>query len=229
MTPKQFVSAVEHALIPLADEAKAEGMKAYLLNQFEFLGLAAPVRRAAVKAIGKVKWHSTDDLLAVAELLWQKPEREYRYTAVDLLRQHSGQLSVNDLPTLQALLLQDAWWETVDGLSAVIAEVMHAAVQQNPNAAVTMDVWLKHPSHWVRRSAMLHQLGWRLDTDTARLFGYATQLADEKEFFIRKAIGWALRDYARWDPEAVTAFVVQHRDTLSGLTVREAAKHLTLP
>jgi 3-methyladenine DNA glycosylase AlkD len=117
----------------------------------------------------------------------------------------------------------------VDGLSAVIADVMHAAVQQKPNAAKVMDAWLAHPSHWVRRSAMLHQLGWRLDTDTTRLFGYATQLADEEEFFIRKAIGWALRDYARWNPEAVTAFVLQHSDTLSGLTVREAVKHLTLP
>jgi 3-methyladenine DNA glycosylase AlkD len=229
MTPKQFANAVEHALIPLADEAKAEGMKAYLLSQFEFLGLAAPVRRAAVKAIGKVKWQSAADLFAAAELLWQKPEREYRYTAIDLLRQHSGQLSVNDLPALQALLLRESWWETVDGLSAVIADVMHAAVQQQPNAAFAMDVWLKHPSHWVRRSAMLHQLGWRLDTDTTRLFGYATQLADEKEFFIRKAIGWALRDYARWNPQAVTEFLVQHREHLSGLTVREAAKHLALP
>ncbi len=229
MTPKQFVHAVEHALMPLADEAKAEGMKAYLLNQFEFLGLPAPVRRQAVKDMGKVKWQNSVDLLAVAELLWQKHQREYRYTAVDLLRKHSALLSVNELPALQALLLRDPWWETVDGLSAVIADIMHAAVQQQPNAAVAMDVWLKHPSHWVRRSAMLHQLGWRLNTDTTRLFGYATQLADGKEFFIRKAIGWALRDYARWNPEAVTDFVVQHRHTLSGLTVREAAKHLTLP
>ncbi len=229
MTPKQFVHAVEHALMPLADEAKAEGMKAYLLNQFEFLGLPAPVRRQAVKDMGKVQWQSADDLLAAAELLWQKHQREYRYTAVDLLRKHGAMLSVNELPALQALLLQDPWWETVDGLSAVIADVMHAAVQQQPNAAVAMDVWLKHPSHWVRRSAMLHQLGWRLDTDSTRLFGYAQQLSDEKEFFIRKAIGWALRDYARWNPDAVTDFVVQHRHTLSGLTVREAAKHLTLP
>ena len=229
MAPKQFALAVQRALTPLADASRAEQMKAYLLEQFEFLGLTAPVRRQAVKDIGKVQWQSAGDLLAAAELLWQKPQREYRYTAVDLLRKHSRMLSVNDLPALQALLLRDAWWETVDGLSAVIADVVHAAVQQQPNAAVAMDVWLKHPSHWVRRSAMLHQLGWRLDTDTTRLFGYATQLADEKEFFIRKAIGWALRDYARWDPEAVTAFVVQHRDTLSGLTVREAAKHLTLP
>jgi 3-methyladenine DNA glycosylase AlkD len=229
MTPKEFAKAVEHALMPLADEAKAEGMKAYLLDQFEFLGLAAPVRRQAVKDIGKVQWQSADDVLAAAELLWQKPQREYRYTAIDLLRQHSAQLSVNDLPTLQALLLRESWWETVDGLSAVIADVMHAAVQQQPNAAVTMDVWLTHPNLWVRRSAMLHQLGWRLDTDSTRLFGYAKQLSDEKEFFIRKAIGWALRDYARWHPQAVTDFLVQHRASLSGLTVREAAKHLTLP
>jgi 3-methyladenine DNA glycosylase AlkD len=229
MTPKQFVLAVQHAFAPLADESRAVQMKAYLLDQFEFLGLQAPVRRAAVKGIGKVKWQSADDLLAAAELLWQKPEREYRYTAVDLLRQHSAQLNVNDLPALQALLLRDSWWETVDGLSAVIADVMHAALQQQPNAAVAMDVWLKHPSHWVRRAAILHQLGWRLDTDTTRLFGYAAQLADEKEFFIRKAIGWALRDYARWNPQAVTDFLVEHRERLSGLTVREAAKHLTLP
>jgi 3-methyladenine DNA glycosylase AlkD len=229
MTPKQFVLAVQRAFTPLADASQAEPMKAYLLDQFEFLGLPAPVRRKAVKDIGKVQWQSADDLLAAAELLWQKPQREYRYTAVDLLRKHSALLNVNDLPALQALLLRDPWWETVDGLSAVIADVMHAAVQQKPNAAVAMDVWLKHPSHWVRRSAMLHQLGWRLDTDTTRLFGYATQLADEKEFFIRKAIGWALRDYARWNPQAVTDFLVQQRTTLSGLTVREAAKHLTLP
>ncbi len=229
MTPAQFVRAIEQALTPLSDSSRAEQMKAYLLDQFEFLGLPAPVRRQTVKKIGKVPWQSAADLLATTELLWQKSQREYRYTAVDLLRKHSALLSVNDLPALQSLLLRDAWWETVDGLSAVIAEVMHAAVLQKPNAAKAMDVWLKHPSHWVRRSAMLHQLGWRLDTDATRLFGYAQQLADEKEFFIRKAIGWALRDYARWNPQAVTEFLVQHRANLSGLTVREAAKHLTLP
>ena len=229
LTPKQFVQAVQRALTPLADASKAAPMKAYLLGQFEFLGLPAPVRRQAVKGIGKVVWPSSDGLLLAAELLWQKPQREYRYTAVDLLRKHSALLTEKDLPALQALLLCEPWWETVDGLSAVIAEVMHAAIQQKPDAAKVMDAWLQHDSFWVRRSAMLHQLGWRLDTDTTRLFGYAQQLAHEKEFFIRKAIGWALRDYARWCPQAVTDFVVQHRDVLSPLTVREAAKHLQLP
>ena len=229
MTPPQYVRAVQRALTPLSNASKAAPMKAYLLDQFEFLGLPAPVRRQAIKDIGKVVWSSSDDVLLAAELLWQKPQREYRYTAVDLLRKHSALLTVKDLSALQTLLLREPWWETVDGLSAVIAEVLHAATQQQPNAAAAMDVWLKHPNHWVRRSAMLHQLGWRLDTDTTRLFGYAQQLAHEKEFFIRKAIGWALRDYARWNPQAVTDFVVQHRDGLSPLTVREATKHLQLP
>jgi 3-methyladenine DNA glycosylase AlkD len=229
LTSPQFVRAVRQTLTPLADASQAVKMSAYLLDQFEFLGLQAPVRRQAVKAIGKVQWQSTRDLLSAADLLWQEPQREYRYTAVDLLRQHSAVLTVNDLPALQALMLRDPWWETVDGLSAVIAEVLHAAVAQKPKAAKVMDAWLKHPSHWVRRSAMLHQLGWRLDTDTTRLFGYAQQLTGEKEFFIRKAVGWALRDYARWNPQAVTDFLLQHRTDLSALTLREAAKHLRLP
>jgi len=226
LTPEQFQREVERTLAPLADTSKAQAMAAYLLNQFEFLGLPAPVRRQAVKEIGKVQWQTSHDLLEAAELLWQQPYREYRYTAIDLLRKHSAMLRMGDLPTLRDLLLRDAWWETVDGLSAVIAEVVHRAVLEKPQAAQAMDVWLQDPSFWVRRSAMLHQLGWRLDTDTKRLFGYAQQLADEKEFFIRKAIGWALRDYARWNPQAVNDFLMQHSTSLSGLTVREAAKHL---
>ena len=92
-----------------------------------------------------------------------------------------------------------------------------------------MDEALHAPSFWTRRIAMLHQLGWRLDTDTRRLFGYAATLAPEPEFFIRKAIGWALRDYARWDPQAVRGFVAEQRPQLSPLSVSEAMKHLGRP
>ena len=146
MTPPQYVRAVQRALTPLSNASKAAPMKAYLLDQFEFLGLPAPVRRQAIQDIGKVGWSSSDDLLQAAELLWQQPEREYRYTAVDVLRKHSAWLTVKDLPALQALLLREPWWETVDGLSAVIAEVMHAATEQNPDAAQAMDAWLAHAS-----------------------------------------------------------------------------------
>ena len=231
MTPQQFVPAVVAAFAPLADAERAKAMKAYLLNQFEFVGLPAPVRRQAVRALGKVVWTRESVLYAAAQL-WQKPEREYRYTAVDLLRQHGRLLQVQDLSAVRDLLQRESWWETVDGLSAVISDVLHRACHgkgQTADHAAMMDEWVNHSDFWVRRAAMLHQLGWRLDTSEQRLFGYAIQLAHDKEFFIRKAIGWALRDYARWNPQAVTDFVVQHREVLSPLTVREAAKHLQLP
>ena len=96
------------------------------------------------------------------------------------------------------------------------------------DAQARADAWIEHRSPWVRRIAMLHQLGWRLETDEARLFRYARTLAPESDVFVRKAIGWALRDYAHWNPAAVSAFLAAHRDHLSALTVREAGKRGSL-
>ena len=88
-----------------------------------------------------------------------------------------------------------------------------------------MDAALSHESLWIRRIAMTHQLGWRLETDTGRLFRYAENLAPEEDFFIRKAIGWALRDYARWNSRAVQKFLAESTQSFSALSVREACKH----
>lgn len=109
------------------------------------------------------------------------------------------------------------------GLTAVLGKVIHAADRQAGQG--TMDAWVVDAGFWVRRAAMLHQLGWRLDTDRTRLFGHALRLAGESEFFIRKAIGWALRDHARWDAQAVRAFVAENDGVLSPLSRREALKH----
>ena len=229
MAPELYVREVEKALMPLADSAKAEKMRAYLLGQFEFLGLPAPVRRDAVKPLSGCQWHSSGDLLSAAHMLWNKPEREYRYTAIDLLRRHDRCLQPADLSVIRQLLLRDAWWETVDGLTAVIGAVLRAQLKSVDDPEALMDQWIVDSNFWVRRCAMLHQLGWRLDTNAKRLFAYAESLADEKEFFIRKAIGWALRDYSRWNPEAVSHFVREKRGVLSGLTAREAVRRLPAP
>lgn len=225
-TPEHFVNAVETAFAPLANRETALGMERYLLNRYAFLGLPAPLRRSAVKALMAQPVETRDMLLGAAQLLWQKPQREYRYVAIDLLMRHYRLLSVSDLGALRALLQAQAWWETVDGLSAVISAVLRDSKLISDEGPRTMDQWIHDSDFWVRRAAMLHQRGWRLDTDTVRLFNYAELLADEKEFFIRKAIGWALRDYARWDPAAVRDFVDSHRLSLGPLTVREALKRL---
>ena len=217
---QETAAAFERRLRPLADPARAAPMRAYMKDQFGFLGLPSPVRRTAVKELLVQHPREPDALLGTAEQLWQLPEREFRYTAIDLLRHHHKRLSPAHLPQLQGWLLRDSWWDTVDGLSAVIGRVVLA---ERP-AQEKMDDWVAHPDFWVRRAAMLHQLGWRRETDRERLARYALLLAPEREFFIRKAIGWALRDYARWDPDFVLGFLAAQRDTLSPLSWCEAHK-----
>ena len=216
---------IQAALGALADAQQAEGMKAYMRNQFEFLGIHAPQRRHAVKDLLKQPF-AQEELLALAEALWDLPQRDYHYTAVDLLTKQHARLSTQALPRLLKLVQRHSWWDTVDGLAGVVGDILLAARTQDADIQRHADAWLLHKNLWVRRIALLHQLGWREQTDTQRLFRYALALGGEKEFFIRKAIGWALRDYARTDPAAVSAFLDQHAQQLSGLTVREAGKHL---
>ena len=166
------------------------------------------------------------DLLALADALWALPEREFQYVAVDLLARHHRQLGLQVLVHLQQLVQRKPWWDTVDGLAGVVGDILRRERVLHGGVQEVMDEWLQHPSLWVRRVAMLHQLGWREHTDETRLLRHALVLAPEKDFFIRKAIGWALRDHARTRPEAVRAFLGQHAERLSGLTRREASKHL---
>lgn len=226
MTPDCYVAAVDTTLRQFADALAARSMRAYLLDQFEFLGISAPLRRKAVQAGQQHRWISPGDVLDVAQRLWDKPEREFRYTAIDVLKRHARLLEMSHVPEILSLLQRDPWWETVDGLTSVIGLVMLAQVRSGNDVQHACDQWIEHPNHWVRRCAILHQRGWRLDTDIDRLFGYAEALSAEKEFFIRKAIGWALRDYARWNPECVRRFIEQKGDLFSRLTVREASRHL---
>jgi len=227
MTPQRFRTAVEAALAPLASAERRDPMQAYMKGRFTFLGVQTPQRRAATMPLIRAQrapeaaW-----LLDTASALWQCAAREYQYVAVDLLARHHRQLCLAQVPPLLALARDKAWWDSVDGLAGVIGDVLRAACRDAATAQTVMDAALTHQDFWVRRIAMLHQLGWRADTDAERLFDYARRLAPEPEFFIRKAIGWALRDYARQDPAAVRGFVAQMGDALSPLSRREAIKHI---
>ena len=221
-----LLTQVDAALRPLADPVQAVPMRAYMLDQFAFLGIRATPRRQALRSLPRMSAWTAADLLSVAEALWDLPEREFQYVAVDLLAKHHGQLGMESLPRLLQLVQRHAWWDTVDGLAGVVGDILLRARTGQADAQRPMDDWLGHTSLWVRRVAMLHQLGWKVQTDQARLFRYALALAPETDFFIRKAIGWALRDHARTQPEAVRTFLADHAHVLSGLTRREAGKHL---
>jgi 3-methyladenine DNA glycosylase AlkD len=158
-------------------------------------------------------------LLQCASELWEQPLREYQYIAIDLLAMHWKQLDVTHLSALFSLVQRKSWWDTVDGLAGIVSDVLR-------HRHDGMDDALNHNNFWMRRIALLHQLGWRDKTDADRLYAYCLALAHEKEFFIQKAIGWALRDYARHAPDEVRDFTQRHQARLSALSFREANKHL---
>ena len=215
-----FHQQLQAALTAAAKPERAAGMRAYMRDQFRYLGVATPDRRAALKPLlQSLKGCGADALLRTAAELWEWEEREYQYAALDLLAMHWKELRAEHIPALLALVRKKSWWDTVDALAGIIGDVLRHGHDE-------MDVALAHEDFWMRRIALLHQLGWRGNTDSARLFKYCVALAHEKEFFIQKAIGWALRDYARHAPEEVRAFTQQHKDVLSSLSFREANKHL---
>ena len=214
-----FALQLKLQLQPLADPEKAGRMAAYMKGKFAFLGIQTPPRRQASLPLIRA-FHG--NLIEAAQALWALPQREYQYVAIDLLRHHGKRLGSEHLPALEELVQGNAWWDTVDSLAVTIGGI----VFRQPELARRMDILIASPDLWLRRVALLHQLEWKEHTDQARLFDYCRQCANEKEFFIRKAIGWALRQYARTEPEAVRSFLAAHRKNLSGLSFREASKHL---
>jgi 3-methyladenine DNA glycosylase AlkD len=206
------------------DPARARAQAAYMREQFAFLGLAAPVHRALSRTVvAGLPKPAEADLRAVAVGCWRLDEREYQYFGCDWLRAHVTVPGPAFLATLRTLLTTKPWWDTVDPLAT---RVVGGLVQRHPELVPEMDAWSADPDRWLVRTALLHQLHYGPRTDTTRLFGYCSRQAGHPDFFVRKAIGWALRQYARTDPDAVRGYVERERARLSPLSVREATRHL---
>jgi 3-methyladenine DNA glycosylase AlkD len=218
------VDDVHRRLVQVAVTADAAPMARYMKDRFAFLGVRAPARRAATRPVIREStgW-PIDEVVAVAEGLRERPERECHYVASDLLAHHASRLRASDLAAMRRLVVEDAWWDTVDALASPTIGRM---VLDHPEVAAAMDDWVDDDDLWLRRVALLHQLRFGDLTDADRLFRYCSRRGTDPEFFVRKAIGWALRQYARTDPIAVRAFVDDHRDGLAPLSVREATRHL---
>ncbi|MET8472831.1 DNA alkylation repair protein [Streptomyces sp. NPDC006422] len=207
-----------------ADPERAANMRAYMKDVAPFLGLASPVRRELSRTVlaGTAR-PDERDLTAVALRCWALPEREYAYFAIDVLRRHVTALTSGFLPVARELITTVPWWDTVDHLAAHIVGGLVAA---DPALRADMDAWIEDDDLWVVRTALLHQLRHKDATDTDRLFAYCLRRSDHPDFFVRKAIGWALREYAKTDADAVRSFAAAHRDALSPLSVREALKNI---
>jgi 3-methyladenine DNA glycosylase AlkD len=157
------------------------------------------------------------------EALWVQPHREEKYLALDVARRERRFIAFRHLDLYERLIVEGAWWDLVDEMSHVIGTVLDA---ERSALRPVLDRWIDDDELWLRRSAIISQIHLRERTDAAQLFDHCLRRAHEREFFIRKAIGWALRQYARVAPDEVRAFCTANRDALSVLSYREAMKHL---
>lgn len=202
------------------DPKAAIPMARYMRDQFPFLGLKSPVRREATReALAGIAGPTEADLAEVLKLLWALPEREYQYAGCELAATWGKVCGSGFIDAVEGAVVTKSWWDTVDSLASHVAGPL---VRLHPGLTSTTDTWIQSDDFWLARTAILHQLRYKTATDTERLFRYCVLRAGDQEFFLRKAIGWALREYSKTDAGAVRAFVREHDSELSGLSKREA-------
>ena len=206
-----------------AHPSKSAPMKRYMRNQFEYLGIALPELTALMneqQRLHGLPAHA--DLDAVLRDLWALPAREYQYAANSLLYRLQAELPRDIVATIEYLLVTKSWWDTVDSIATGPLGVHFKRFPSIRKKYLAR--WRKSDNFWLRRSCILFQLNYKSDTDFALLSDIICENLGSKEFFINKAIGWALRQYTRTDPDAVRRFVAA--TPLHPLSAREALKWL---
>lgn len=207
----------------LRTEQLAEPMKAYMKHHFPFLGIKSPARSEALKA-----FFATHELPRKTELLnevwgiYRLPEREYQYVAIALLSKNLKSLGVDDLVFIEKLITEKSWWDSVDSIAPTI--VGDIVKRDRLEGEKVMLQWSDSDNMWLNRAAILHQLKYKKDTNEKILIGIILKHVHSNEFFIQKAIGWVLREYAKTYPAFVRKFVEEHE--LKPLSKREALKHI---
>jgi 3-methyladenine DNA glycosylase AlkD len=204
------------------NEEQAGPMKAYMKNHFPFLGIKSPIRKQLLSE--HFAEYALPDPKQFFEEVWKLynlPEREYQYAAIALMEIMKKQFTLDDFPALLELIETKSWWDSVDSIAPHF--VGHIVKTDREYGEKVMLEWSQSENMWTNRSAILHQLKFKQETDTDLLFKIIEQHSDSKEFFIQKAIGWALREYAKTNPDCVKSFV--EGNPLKRLSKREALKH----
>ncbi len=211
-----------------ADPVRAPAMQAYMRSTLPFHGVGTPLLRATCRRVfAGIEWTTAAAWRRDVLALWRGARyREERYAAIELSG-HPAALDFQDLPALEMyeeMIVTGAWWDFVDALAT---KRLGALLRRHPAAMRrAMLAWSRDTDMWKRRSAILCQLGFKHDTDLELLYDCIQPSLRSREFFLRKAIGWALRQYARIDAAEVRRYVREHHHELSPLSRREALRHL---
>lgn len=221
----QLVQQLERAFERNRNDGEAEGMARYMKHRFTYFGIKKPKRAEIQK-----EWFSTFSkdfaLEKKRELvleLWQKEEREYHYVAMDFIAKwKDSELFIKDITFIEFLLTNHSWWDSVDTLASNFLGRYFRLFPGQRDSII--NTWRKSDNMWLRRSCLIFQLRYKSATNFILLRGLILELKHEKEFFIQKAIGWSLREYAKTNPESVRDFVIE--SGIQGLAKREALKHI---
>jgi 3-methyladenine DNA glycosylase AlkD len=221
-------SCIRRALQAVADPRRAPGMQAYMKSDMPYLGVGADdMRRVAKEVLGDHSLASAEQWRADVLAIWRGARfREERYVAIELTgdRRAKGWQTLDALPMYEELIVSGAWWDYVDVIAAHrIGAILKSAPKEMKRI---LRRWAKDENIWKRRTAILAQLTSKNETDLELLYDCIAPSIGSTELFLRKAIGWALRQYARSDPDEVRRYVREHEHELSALSRREALKHL---
>lgn len=205
----------------VANPDDAVAMKAYMKNKFEFLGVKTPARRKLAKTFFKQQTDSVIDWYFINEA-WDNPYRELQYTALDYLESRKKLLTPSDFPRLKKLAQTKSWWDTIDFLDRLVGSI----IARFPETKEIILAWSCDEDIWLRRLSIDHQLLRKEETDTELLEKILVNNLGQTEFFINKAIGWALRDYSKTNPDWVKDFIERYRVEMAALSIREGSKYL---
>lgn len=216
-------------LIPLiksfeqnANAVNAKGMKAYMLNHFDYYGLKTPLRRKLSKEYFKQSLPPFNDVEEIVKDCWQYPSREMQYVAVELLACYKKEWKKNTIQLMEYMLTHKSWWDSVDHAATDLTGPYFKLFPEQIEKITGR--WNKSSNIWLQRSSIMFQKAYKKETDKELLSKYILHLASSKEFFVQKAIGWALREYSKTNSNWVKNFVA--KNPLPPLSKREALKRL---
>ena len=223
--PSVYLNPLKLAFKKAANKQNAIGMKAYMLNQFEFYGIKTPERDAIVTSFLKTNRIQEEPLLKeVVQYMWDREEREWQYAAIDVFKSHRLLWKSRSIQLIQYCLTHKSWWDTVDGIGSDWIPT-YFLIFPEKQISVTQK-WNRSNNMWLQRSCILFQRSYNKNTNIQLLSEYIQQHQLSKEFFIQKAIGWALREYSKTNPEWVKSFV--ESQNLAPLSKREALKKINI-
>ena len=209
-------------MIQHKNEEQAQKMSKYMLNKFEYIGIKTPERREIFKNFFKEYKNEEKIDWEFVNKCWENKYREFQYIAADYLKNMKDKLTIDDIPKFKQLILKKSWWDTIDNLDMTIG----ALALKDSNVNKILLEWSLDENIWLRRIAIDHQLLRKEKTNTELLEKILKNNLGQAEFFINKAIGWALRDYSKTNPEWVKNFIEKNRENMAKLSIKEASKYL---